>query len=64
MATSDGSADQLCAAESRWSLPLELLAGEWLDEKCGGNTEIKIYIIDRLLPTLILGIDKLLTEVV
>ena len=51
--------NQLRDAESRWSLPLELLAKEWLSEL----PENKTYVIERLLPTLILGMEKLLTEV-
>ena len=54
--------NQLCAAESRLSLPLELLAGEWLEQR-GGGTEDKSYLMDSLLPTLLLGMEKLLTEV-
>ena len=56
------SRDQLCAAGSRYSLPLELLAKEWLEdgERRGEDVE---YVIDTLLPTLILSIDKLLSEV-
>lgn len=54
--------DQLVAAEKRRSLPLELLAEEWLREECG-DVATKTYLIDNLLPTLILGLEKLLTEV-
>ena len=54
--------DQLLAAEWRRSLPLELLAGEWLKEQCG-EAATTTYMMDRLLPTLILGIEKLMTEV-
>lgn len=56
------SQDQLCAAETRRSLPLELLAGEWLNEQCS-EVASKTYVMDKLLPTLILGMEKLLTEV-
>ena len=56
------SRDQLRAAEGRRSLPLELLAGEWLKEQCG-EAGSKTYVMDRLLPTLVLGMEKLLTEV-
>ena len=56
------SSDQLLAAELRWNLPLELLAAEWLeDERLRG--EDAVYVMNNLLPTLILGIDKLLGEV-
>ena len=54
--------DQLVAAEKRRSLPLELLAEEWLKEECG-DIATKTYLMDKLLPTLILGLEKLLTEV-
>lgn len=53
--------DQLVAAEKRRSLPLELLAKEWLREECG-DVATKTYLMDKLLPTLILGLEKLLTE--
>ena len=56
------SRDQLLAAEWRRSLPLELLAGEWLKEQCG-EVGTKTYVMDKLLPTLVLGMEKLLTEV-
>lgn len=55
--------DQLCAAESRLSLPLELLAGEWLSNQRGEGAEETTYLMDSLLPTLVLGMEKLLTEV-
>ncbi|CAI8029567.1 EF-hand calcium-binding domain-containing protein 5 [Geodia barretti] len=51
--------NQLCAAESRLSLPLELLAGEWLEQRGRGTS----YLMGSLLPTLVLGMDKLLTQV-
>lgn len=54
--------DQLVAAEKRRSLPLELLAEEWLREEYG-DVATKTYLMDKLLPTLILGLEKLLTEV-
>ena len=55
--------NQLLAAEARRSLPLELLAEEWLEKHPGGETDSKAYVIDKLLPTLILGLEHLLTEV-
>lgn len=53
---------QMTAAERRRSIPLELLAREWLGQQDGGP-EIKAYLVERLLPTLIMGLEKLLTEV-
>ena len=52
----------MTAAERRRSIPLELLAREWLGQQDGGP-EIKAYLVERLLPTLIMGLEKLLTEV-
>lgn len=53
---------QMTAAERRRSIPLELLAREWLSQQDGGP-ETKAYLVERLLPTLIMGLEKLLTEV-
>ena len=58
----DGSENQKEAAEKRWSVPLEQLAREWLDEYCV-DSESKIYVVEKLLPTLVLSLEKLLTEV-
>ena len=58
----DSRRDQMSASEARWSLPLELLAGEWLREG-GGEAASKAYVVEKLLPTLVLGLEKLLTEV-
>ena len=58
----DSRRDQMSASEARWSLPLELLAGEWLREG-GGEAASKAYVVEKLLPTLVLGLEMLLTEV-
>ena len=43
-------------------VPMELLAREWLNEQRAGlNT--RAYLTENLLPTLVLGVERLLTEV-
>lgn len=44
------------------SLPLDLLAREWLDHS-GVSLSTRAYLVSRLLPTLIMGLDDLLVEV-
>lgn len=44
------------------TVPLDLLAKEWLDNNAL-TVDVRIYLVEKLLPTLILGIEKLLTEV-
>lgn len=53
---------QMTAAEQRRSIPLELLAREWLNQQDAGP-ETKAYLVERLLPTLIMGLETLLTKV-
>ena len=48
------------AAHSK--VPLELLAREWLDEQNASN-ETRSYVVEKLLPTLVIGLEKLLDEV-
>ena len=43
-------------------LPLELLAREWLNEQNASN-ETRCYMVEKLLPTLVIGLEKLLNEV-
>ena len=43
-------------------VPLELLAREWLNEQNAGN-EMRWYMVETLLPTLVVGLEKLLDEV-
>lgn len=43
-------------------VPLELLASEWLTEQRAGF-DTRAYLAENLLPTLVLGAEKLLTEV-
>lgn len=43
-------------------VPLELLAREWLNEQNAGN-EMRWYMVETLLPTLVIGLEKLLDEV-
>lgn len=48
------------AAHSK--VPLELLAREWLNEQ-NANNETRGYMVEKLLPTLVIGLEKLLDEV-
>lgn len=43
-------------------VPLELLAREWLNEQNAGS-EMRWYMVETLLPTLVIGLEKLLDEV-
>jgi hypothetical protein len=43
-------------------IPVDILAREWLNET-KPNVETRAYLLDKLLPTLILAVEKLLTEV-
>ena len=43
-------------------VPLELLAREWLNEQNASN-ETQWYMVETLLPTLVIGLEKLLDEV-
>ena len=43
-------------------IPIEVLAKEWLSET-QATVEMRAYLVDKLLPTLILGTEKLLIEV-
>jgi hypothetical protein len=43
-------------------VPLDVLAREWMDDN-PVTIEIRIYLIENLLPSLIMGLEKLLTEV-
>ena len=44
------------------SMPLELLAREWLNEQ-RASIESRAYLVDKVLPTLVIGVEKLLDEV-
>ncbi|XP_050409676.1 EF-hand calcium-binding domain-containing protein 5 [Patella vulgata] len=50
------------ARETARKISVELLAREWLAEN-QATVEIRAYLVDKLLPTLILGVEKLLTVV-
>lgn len=43
-------------------VPVDVLAKEWLNET-KPNVETRAFLLDKLLPTLILAVEKLLTEV-
>ncbi len=43
-------------------VPLELLARDWLNEQ-QTTTELRVYLVKNLLPSLVVGLEKLLTEV-
>ena len=42
--------------------PLDALAGEWLAHS-DYNPEVRFYLVEKLLPTIIMGLDKILREV-
>ena len=44
-------------------IPLEVLAKDWLS-KHQGTIETRAFLVDKIMPTLILGVEKLLLEVV
>lgn len=44
------------------TIPLELLAQDWLTDQQPSN-ELRTYLIDNLLPSVVVGLEKLLTEV-
>ena len=44
------------------TLPFEILAQDWLSDQ-QASVETRAFLVDRVLPTLILGIEKLLVEV-
>lgn len=50
------------ARELALKIPMELLAKEWFssDEE---SAEIRAYLVDKIMPTLIMGVEKLLVEV-
>ncbi len=43
-------------------VPLDLLAREWLNEQ-RATADTRAFLVDNLLPTLVLGLEKLLNEV-
>ena len=43
-------------------VPLEVLTRDWLNEQCVG-AEQRAYLVENLLPSLVVGLEKLLTEV-
>lgn len=43
-------------------IPIELLARDWLNDS-KATVDIRAYMVDNVFPTLILGVEKLLTEV-
>lgn len=47
---------------ARQQIPLELLAREWLSEQ-RADLNTRTYLVEKLLPTLVVGVEKLLTEV-
>ena len=40
-------------------IPMELLARDWLNDS-GASIETRAYMVDKVMPTLILGVEKLL----
>ncbi len=45
------------------TVPLELLAQDWLNEQQPSSNEQRTYLIEHLLPSVVVGLDKLLAEV-
>ena len=43
-------------------VPLDMLAREWLNEQ-RASVDTRAYLVEKLLPTLVIGVEKLLTEV-
>ncbi|XP_063695396.1 uncharacterized protein LOC134826824 [Bolinopsis microptera] len=43
-------------------IPLDILTKDWL-ENIGGTDELRVYLIDNCLPSLVLGLESLLEEV-
>ena len=62
VSSSEHAQSQITASERRRSVPLELLAKEWLTWH-GGEAETRAYLVERLLPTLVMSLESLLTEV-
>ena len=44
------------------TVPLDVLARDWLNEN-DLTSDVRVYLVENLLPTLILGVEKLLNEV-
>lgn len=42
-------------------IPIEVLARDWLNDN-EATLEVRTYMVDKVLPTLILGVEKLLSE--
>lgn len=50
------------AIELARKVPMDILARDWLND-IGATADIRAYLVEKLLPTLILAIEKLLVEV-
>lgn len=48
--------------EAANKVPLNILAKEWLDQQ-KASLDTRSYLVENLLPTLVIGLEKLLTEV-
>ena len=48
--------------EAANKVPLNILAKEWLDQQ-KASLDTRSYLVEKLLPTLVIGLEKLLTEV-
>ena len=57
----DGESEEMTRLITR-SVPLDLLAREWLNDN-DITLDVRIYLIENLLPSLVLGVEKLLIEV-
>ncbi|CAK8684544.1 EF-hand calcium-binding domain-containing protein 5-like isoform X3 [Clavelina lepadiformis] len=53
--------EKSAAVKLERTLPMDLLAFDWFNENAL-TSELRVYLIDKLLPTLILGMEKVLLE--
>lgn len=57
----DAEAKEVARLVAR-TIPLDLLAKDWLNDN-DITSEVRVYLLENLMPTLILGVEKLLNEV-
>lgn len=57
----DAEAKEVARLVAR-TIPLDLLAKDWLNDN-DITSEVRVYLLENLMPTLIMGVEKLLNEV-
>ena len=57
----DAESKEIARLVSR-TIPLDVLAKDWLNDN-EITSEVRVYLVENLMPTLILGVEKLLNEV-